>query len=188
MRDDLLRIPGMGSVLQFGAGDYAMRVWLNPQQLAARGMTAGDVVAAIREQNAQVAAGVVGSPPAPDDTDFQLQVNAQGRLITEEDFSNIIVRSDPANGAVVRVKDVGRVEMSASTYSLRSLLNNKEAAAIAIFQAPGSNALQLSDDVRATMARLKANFPKGVDYSIVYDPTRFVQTSCLLYTSPSPRD
>nr|WP_315219716.1 multidrug efflux RND transporter permease subunit [uncultured Duganella sp.] len=177
VRDDLLRIPGMGSVLQFGAGDYAMRVWLNPQQLAARGMTAGDVVAAIREQNAQVAAGVVGSPPAPDDTDFQLQVNAQGRLITEEDFSNIIVRSDPASGAVVRIKDVGRVEMSASTYSLRSLLNNKEAAAIAIFQAPGSNALQLSDDVRATMARLKANFPKGVDYDIVYDPTRFVQTS-----------
>ncbi|NNG22527.1 efflux RND transporter permease subunit [Telluria aromaticivorans] len=177
VRDDLLRIPGMGSVLLFGAGDYAMRIWLNPPALAARGMTAADVIGAIREQNAQVAAGVVGSPPAPDNTDFQLQVNAQGRLAREEDFAEVIVRSDPATGAVVRVRDVGRVEMSANSYSLRSLLNNKEAAAIAIFQSPGSNALQLSQDVRATMEKAKASFPKGVSYDIVYDPTRFVQTS-----------
>ncbi|HEY1150804.1 MAG TPA: multidrug efflux RND transporter permease subunit [Pseudoduganella sp.] len=177
VRDDLLRIPGMGSVLLFGAGDYAMRIWLDPQKLAARSMTSADVVAAIREQNTQVAAGVVGSPPAVNNTEFQLAVNAQGRLVKEEDFANIIVRNDPRTGAVVRVKDVGRVEMSANSYALRSLLNNKEAVAIGIFQSPGSNALALSDNVRSTMARLKESFPQGVDYDIVYDPTRFVQTS-----------
>ena len=177
VRDDLLRIPGMGSVLLFGGGDYAMRIWLNPQQLAARSMTAGDVVQAIREQNNQVAAGVVGSPPTASDTDFQLAINAQGRLIKEEDFADIIIRSDPRTGALVRVRDVGRAEMSANSYALRSLLNNKEAVAIGVFQSPGSNALALSNNVRATMERLKASFPAGVDYDIVYDPTRFVQTS-----------
>ncbi|MYN04067.1 multidrug efflux RND transporter permease subunit [Pseudoduganella sp. DS3] len=177
VRDELLRIPGMGSVLFFGGGDYAMRIWLDPQKLASRSMTAGDVVQAIREQNSQVAAGVVGSPPAVNNTEFQLAINAQGRLVKEEDFANIIIRSDTRTGAVVRVKDVGRVEMSASTFALRSLLNNKEAVAIGIFQSPGSNALALSDNVRATMARLKQGFPQGVDFNIVYDPTRFVQTS-----------
>ncbi len=177
VRDELLRINGMGSVLLFGAGDYAMRIWLNPQQLAARDMTANEVVAAVREQNAQVAAGVVGAPPAPSGSQFQLPINTKGRLTTVEEFADIIVRADPATGALVRIKDVGRVEMSASTYALRSLLNNKEAAAIAIFQAPGSNALALSADVRAIMERVSRNFPPGVSYSIVYDPTRFVQTS-----------
>lgn len=177
VRDDLLRVPGMGSVLSFGAGDYAMRIWLDPQKLAARNLTASDVVGAIREQNTQVAAGVVGASPSPKNTDFQLSINAQGRLASEEEFSDIIVRSEPKTGAMVRVKDLGRVEISANTYALRSLLNNKEAAAIAIFQAPGSNALAISDNVRKTMERLKPSFPKGVDYDIVYDPTRFVQTS-----------
>jgi multidrug efflux pump len=138
VRDELLRIPGMGSVLFFGGGDYAMRIWLDPQKLASRSMTAGDVIQAIREQNAQVAAGVVGSPPAVNNTEFQLAVNAQGRLVKEEDFADIIVRSDTRTGAVVRIKDVGRVEMSASTFALRSLLNNKEAVAIGVFQAPFS--------------------------------------------------
>ncbi len=177
VRDDLLRVPGMGSVLSFGAGDYAMRIWLDPQKLAARNLTAGEVVGAIREQNTQVAAGVLGASPSPKGTDFQLSINAQGRLATEEEFGNIIVRSEPKTGAMVRVKDLGRVEISANTYALRSLLNNKEAAAIAVFQAPGSNALAISDNVRKTMERLKPSFPKGVDYDIVYDPTRFVQTS-----------
>ena len=177
IRDELLRIGGMGSVLLFGAGDYAMRIWVNPQQLAAHAMTASDVVAAVREQNASVAAGVVGAPPAPAGSDFQLPINTQGRLTTVEEFGDIIVRSDPRTGALVRIKDVGRVEMSANTYALRSLLNNKEAAAIAIFQAPGSNALALSQDVRAVMERVSKTFPPGVAYSIVYDPTRFVQTS-----------
>ena len=177
VRDSLLRLPGMGSVLMFGAGDYAMRIWLDPSRLAARSLTAGDVVAAIREQNAQVAAGIVGAPPSPQGTEFQLAINAPGRLVDAEEFANVIVRADPATGAVVRIRDVGRVEMSGNTYALRSLLNNKEAAAIAIFQAPGSNALALSNDVRATMERLAPSFPAGVNYSIVYDPTRFVQTS-----------
>lgn len=177
VRDELLRLPGIGSVIMFGAGDYAMRIWLDPQKLASRGLTATDVVGAIREQNTQVAAGVVGAPPAPKGTEFQLAINTQGRLTTEEEFANIIVRTEPQTGALTRVRDVGRVEMSANTYALRSLLNNKEAAAIAIFQAPGSNALALSNDVRKTMERVKADFPPGVQYSIVYDPTRFVQTS-----------
>ncbi len=177
IRDELLRIPGMGSVIMFGAGDYAMRVWLDPGKLAARGLTSADVVGALREQNAQVAAGVVGAPPAAKGVEFQLAINTQGRLQSEAEFADVIIRSDTASGALVRIKDVGRVELSSNTYALRSLLNNKEAAAIAVFQAPGSNALALSNDVRAVMDRLAPSFPEGVKYAIVYDPTRFVQTS-----------
>ncbi len=177
VRDELLRIPGMGSVIMFGAGDYAMRIWLDPGKLAARGLTSADVVGALREQNAQVAAGVVGAPPAAKGVEFQLAINTQGRLQSEAEFADVIVRSDATSGALVRIKDVGRVELSANSYALRSLLNNKEAAAIAVFQAPGSNALALSNDVRAVMDRLAPSFPQGVKYSIVYDPTRFVQTS-----------
>jgi multidrug efflux pump len=177
VRDELLRISGAGSVLMFGAGDYAMRIWLDPSKMSARGVASSEVVAAIREQNAQVAAGTVGASPSPKDTAFQLAVNTQGRLTTEEQFADIIVRAEPSTGGMIRVRDLGRVELAASSYSLRSLLNNKEAAAIAIFQAPGSNALALSNDVRKAMERLKPSFPAGMDYSIVYDPTRFVQTS-----------
>ncbi|HET9823231.1 MAG TPA: multidrug efflux RND transporter permease subunit [Burkholderiaceae bacterium] len=177
VRDELLRIPGIGTVISFGSGDYAMRVWLDPGKLAARGLTAGDVVNALREQNAQVAAGVVGAPPSSKGVEFQLAINTQGRLSTEEEFAEVIVRSDPATGALVRVRDVGRVEVSSNTYALRSLLNNREAAAIGIFQAPGSNALALSNAVRETMDRLAPSFPQGVKYDIVYDPTRFVKTS-----------
>jgi multidrug efflux pump len=177
VRDSLLRIPGMGTVIAFGSGDYAMRIWLDPIKLAARNLTSADVVRALREQNAQVAAGVVGAPPAPNRTDFQLAVNTQGRLSTEEQFADVIVSADTADGSLVRIKDVGRVELGPSTYSLGSLLNNKEAAAIGIFQAPGSNALALSSSVRSTMEELKKSFPAGVDYDIIYDPTRFVRTS-----------
>jgi hydrophobe/amphiphile efflux-1 (HAE1) family protein len=177
VRDPLLRIPGMGSVLVFGEGDYAMRIWLDPQKLAARGVATSEVVAAIREQNAQVAAGVVGAAPAPPGTPFTMSVNTKGRLRTDEEFADIIVRADTNDGSVIRIRDLGRVELSAGTYALRSLLNNKEAVAIGIFQAPESNALALSSEVRATMERLKADFPQGVDYQIVYDPTQFVRTS-----------
>ena len=177
VRDELPRIPGTGSVTMFGADDYAMRIWLDPSKLAARSITSSEVIAAIREQNAQVAAGTVGASPAPKATAFQLSVNIQGWLTSEEQLAEIIVRADPATGGMIRVRDLGRVELAASTYSLHSLLNNKEAAAIAIFQAPGSNALALSNDVRETMERLKPGFPAGMGYSIVYDPTRFVQTS-----------
>ena len=177
VRDQLLRIPGMGSVIMFGAGDYAMRIWLDPSKLAARNLTTAEVIGAIREQNAQVAAGTVGASPAPKGTEFQLSVNTQGRLTSEEEFANIIVRTEPATGGLIRIRDIGRVELAANSYSLRSLLNNKEAAAIAIFESPEANALALANSVRATMERLKPSFPHGMDYSIVYDPTRFVKTS-----------
>ncbi|MES2207160.1 MAG: multidrug efflux RND transporter permease subunit [Pseudomonadota bacterium] len=177
IKNELLRISGMGQVLLFGGGDYAMRLWLDPSKLAARNLTATDVANAVREQNAQVAAGVIGASPSPKGTDFELSVNTQGRLQTEEDFANIILKSDTRDGSMIRVKDVGRVELSANSFALRSLLNNKEAAAIAVFQAPQSNALALADQVRSTMERLKKDFPEGVEYSIVYDPTRFVDAS-----------
>jgi multidrug efflux pump len=176
IKDNLQRIPGMGQVLVFGAGDYAMRVWIDPQKLAARNLTASDVVNALREQNKQVPAGVVGAPPAARHTDFQLSVNAQGRLATEEEFRNVIVATS-ADGGVLRLGEVARVELGAGEYALRSLLNNKPAVAIAIFQAPKSNAIALSDEVRRAMAEMKKDFPAGVDYDIVYDPTRFVLQS-----------
>jgi len=176
VQDALARLPGMGQVRLFGSGDYAMRVWIDPQKLAARNLTATDVVRAIREQNRQVAAGVVGGPPSANHIDFQLAVNAQGRLTSEGEFGEIIVATSP-DGAITRLKDVARIELGAGEYALRSLLNNKPAVAIPIFQAPGSNALALSDSVRKKMEELKRDFPEGVDYRIVYDPTRFVRQS-----------
>jgi multidrug efflux pump len=175
IKDQLSRIQGMGDVQLFGAGDYAMRVWLDPQKVAARNMTASDVVEAIREQNVQVAAGVIGASPSKN-SEFQLTVNTQGRLQSEEEFGNIIVRTG-ADGSVTLLKDVARVELGSTDYALRSLLNNKSAAAIAVFQSPGANALQLSTDVRAKMAELSADFPEDVEYSVVYDPTQFVRES-----------
>jgi len=153
-----------------------MRVWLDPQKVAERGLSAGEVVQAIREQNIQAAAGVVGASPGLPGVDLQMSVNAQGRLSSEEEFGDIIVKTD-AGGAVTRLRDLGRIELGAADYALRSLLDNKSAVAIPIFQAPGSNALSISDNVRATMAELKTYMPEGVDYSIVYDPTQFVRAS-----------
>jgi multidrug efflux pump len=176
VKDRLSRLNGIGEVLMFGGGDYAMRLWLDPQKIAALGMTAQDVVNAVREQNVQAAAGTIGGQPRADTAAFEFLVNAQGRLQTEEQFGDIIVKTT-VTGGVIRLKDVARVELGANTYALRSLVNNKQAAAIAIFQAPQSNAIQLSNDVRATMAELKKTFPEGIDYNIVYDPTRFVQAS-----------
>src|SRR5436853_336637 len=176
VKDVLARIPGVGSVLAFGSGDYAMRVWLNPDKIAAKNLTASDVVNAIREQNVQVAAGAIGQQPVSGPVDFELQINAKGRLISAEEFGQIIVKTGP-NGEKTLLKDIARVELSAGSYSLRSLLNNKTAVALPIFQTPGANALQLSADVRRTMDELKKNFPDGVDYSVVYDPTVFVRHS-----------
>ncbi len=134
VRDPLLRISGMGSVLVFGEGDYAMRIWLDPHKLSARSVSTGEVVSAIREQNAQVAAGVVGAAPSPPGTVFTMSVNTKGRLKTEEEFADIIVRADTTDGSVIRIRDLGRVELSAGTYALRSLLNNTEAVAIGDYQ------------------------------------------------------
>ncbi len=176
IKDRLSRIPGVGQVQVFGGGDYAMRIWLDPQQIASRGLTAGDVIGAIREQNVQVAAGVVGGSPMPDKIAYQLSVNARGRLTNEEEFGQIVIKTGK-NGELTRLKDVARIELAAGSYSLRSSLNNKPAVGIGIFQAPGSNALQLSTDVRKTMAEIKTVMPEGVDYSVVYDPTKFVRES-----------
>src|SRR6266545_1608066 len=176
IKDVIARIPGIGQVQVFGGGDYAMRVWLDPGKVAARGLTAGDVVSAIREQNVQVAAGVVGAPPMPVPVDYQLSVNARGRLLDEKEFGEIVLKTG-ADGEITRLRDVARLELAAGDYALRSLLDNQSAVAIPIFQAPGSNALQLSTDVRRTMEELKKNFPQGVDYRIVYDPTVFVRDS-----------
>jgi multidrug efflux pump len=176
VRDELARINGVGSAQVFGAGEYSMRVWLDPDRLAARQLTATDVVRAIREQNLQVAAGVLGAPPAPTNTTFQLSINAQGRLATEDEFRDIVVRATP-DGQITHIRDVGRVEMGSNLYSLRSLLDNRPAVAIGISQRPGTNAIEASSQVRAVMAQLKQTFPEGIDYRIVYDPTIYVRES-----------
>ncbi|MFN4230021.1 efflux RND transporter permease subunit [Parvibaculum sp.] len=176
VRDRLARLPGVGQVNLFGSGDYSMRVWLDPQKIAERGLSASDIVQEIRSQNVQAAAGIIGASPTLPGIDLQLPVNAQGRLQNEEEFGNIIVKTGE-NGEVTRLRDVARIELGAAEYALRSLLNNDSAVAIPIFQAPGSNAIEISDNVRATMAELKENMPEGVDYSIVYDPTQFVRAS-----------
>ncbi|MBX9711626.1 MAG: efflux RND transporter permease subunit [Xanthobacteraceae bacterium] len=176
VKDRLARIQGVGDVQLFGSGDYSMRVWLDPQKVAERGLAASDVVRSIQEQNVQAAAGVVGGSPNEPGLDLQLSVNAQGRLQDEDEFGDIIVKTG-ANGEITRLRDVARLELGAADYSLRSLLNNKSAVAIPIFQSPGSNAIQISDNVRKTMAELAENMPEGMTYNIVYDPTQFVRAS-----------
>ena len=176
IKDRLAGLPGVGQVALFGSGDYAMRIWLNPEKISELGMSPATVVDAIRSQNIQVAAGVIGGPPYPDKIEMQMPITAQGRLQSPKEFEDIIIKRDP-NGVITRLRDVARVELSAQQYGLRSLLNNKQAVAVPIFAAPGSNALQISKDVRRTMEELKKNFPEGIDYSIVYDPTVFVRES-----------
>jgi multidrug efflux pump len=176
VRDQLSKIQGVGQVQMFGSGDYAMRIWLNPQKIAERGLSADEVVAAIRSQNVQASAGVIGGPPYKDGVEIQVPVSVEGRLETPHQFEQIIIQRD-ANGVVTRLKDVARVEIDASAYGLRSILNNKDAFSMVIFQLPGSNAINISDAVRARMAELSKDFPEGVEYSIAYDPTVFVRDS-----------
>ncbi|OZG73190.1 multidrug efflux RND transporter permease subunit [Hahella sp. CCB-MM4] len=176
VKDELARIEGVGQSLVFGAGEYALRIWLDPEKVAALNLATTDVIAAVQEQNRQVAAGTIGAPPATTASDFTLTVSVKGRLDNVEEFENIVVRVSD-DGAVTRLKDIARVELGSSSYAMRSLLDNKPAAAIAIFQSPGSNAIEISDNVRAKMEELKASFPEGVDYNIVYDPTIFVRGS-----------
>jgi len=176
IKDEIARIPGVGQALIFGAGDYSMRVWLQPDRVAALGLTAGDVVRAIQEQNLQVSAGSIGAPPQKTNAEQQLSINAQGRLVTEEEFGDIVIKGD-ATGSIARLKDVARIELGASEYALRSLLSNQQAVAIPIFQAPGSNAIAMSDAVRAKMKELSTRFPEGVTFDVVYDPTVFVRDS-----------
>src|SRR6187401_3299113 len=176
VKDQLARIPGVGDVTSLGARDYSMRVWLDPEKLASRNMTAGDVVRAIREQNLQVAAGTIGQPPVPSGQDFQLTISTQGRLLDEREFADIIIKQG-AQGQVTRINDVARVELAARDYSIASQLSGKPAAALVIWQLPGSNAIETSDAVRAKLAELKRNFPPGVDYRVIYDTTLFARES-----------
>lgn len=175
IKDELARINGVGDVQIFGASEYSMRIWLNPDKVAALNLNPSDIVNAIRQQNQQAAAGSLGSQPVHA-SDFQLLINIKGRLTSEEEFGEIVIKVGE-NGELTYLKDVARIELGAQNYAQRSLLNNKPAAALPIFQAPGSNAIQISDDVRATMAELKKTFPEGVDFKIVYDPTVFVRGS-----------
>ncbi|MEL5588291.1 multidrug efflux RND transporter permease subunit SdeB [Serratia ureilytica] len=176
VKDELARLPGVGQVQIFGAGEYAMRIWLDPNKVAARGLTASDVVSAMQEQNVQVSAGQLGAEPMPTRSDYLLSINAQGRLQTEEEFGNIILKSGD-NGEIVRLRDVTRIEMGSGSYALRAQLNNKDAVGIGIFQSPGANAIELSDAVRGKMAELATRFPDGMSWKSPYDPTVFVRDS-----------
>ena len=176
IKDELAKVSGVGQVRLFGSGDYAMRIWLNPEKIAEKNLTANDVANAIREQNVQVAAGMIGGAPVTDLVDVQLPINAKGRLDNPEEFGEIIIRAGNT-GEVTRLKDVARIEMGASEFSLNAMLDSRPAVAIPIFQSPGANAIQISDAVRSTMAELKTRFPQGVEYEVVYDPTIFVKSS-----------
>ncbi|MDX1757408.1 MAG: multidrug efflux RND transporter permease subunit [Marinobacter sp.] len=175
VRDRLARIQGVGDAQLFGGGDYAMRAWLDPDRIAARGLTASDVVRAMREQNVQVSAGQLGAEPVAS-SDFLTLINARGRLETPEEFGNIVLKRGD-NGEILRLADVARLELGAGDYTLRSQLDGKDAVAIGIFQAPGANALQIRDEVIATMDEIAERFPQGVEYEAVYDTTIFVSDS-----------
>src|SRR6202522_1857425 len=176
IKDVLARLPGMGDVEVFGSGDYAMRLWLDPAKMASLSLGVDEVLAAVREQNVQVAAGQIGGQPSLPGVEFQYTVNAQGRLQTEEEFGNIIVKNG-ANGETTYLRDVARIELGPDNYALRSMLDGKPAVAIPVFQLPGANALDLSTSVRAAMKELAKSFPEGVTYEIDYDPTVFVRSS-----------
>ncbi|TXI09389.1 MAG: efflux RND transporter permease subunit [Rhizobium sp.] len=176
VKDRLARIEGVGQVQVFGAGDYSMRVWIDPQKAAEHNLAASDISNAISSQNVQAAAGIIGASPSRPGVDMQLNVNAQGRLRTPEEFGNIIVKTG-ANGEITRLRDVARVELGAEDYTLRSLLDGKPAVAVAVLQAPGSNAIEIANNVRSTMNELQQAMPAGVKYEIVYDTTKFVRAS-----------
>src|SRR5687768_10287840 len=176
VKDEMARIPGVGEAQAFGGGDYAMRLWLDPDKVASRGLTASDVLRAVREQNVQVSAGQLGAEPMPNGSDFLTLINAKGRLESVEEFENIVLKSGD-DGEVVRLSDVARVQLEAGDYTLRARLDGMNAAALGVFQAPGANALQIRDEVVARMDELQKTFPPGVEYRTVYDTTVFVRDS-----------
>jgi multidrug efflux pump len=176
IKDILARLPGVGEILVFGARDYSMRLWLNPEKIAARNLTVGDVVNAIREQNVQVAAGVVGQQPTKEDTDFQYTVTTAGRLMEAEQFAEIVIKKGK-DGQVTRLKDVARIELGAKDYNSGLFLDGAPTVGLAIFQLPGSNALDTKKAVVDAMEKLKPRFPEGLDYLLVYDTVVFVQQS-----------
>ncbi|HQS48160.1 MAG TPA: efflux RND transporter permease subunit [Xanthobacteraceae bacterium] len=178
VQNELARLSGVGNVLIFGAGDYAMRVWMDPDKMQSVGLTPSDVVNAIKGQSQEVTAGQVGMPPTPAGTNFQYTVNIQGRLNDVPDYENIIVKVDNQDGGrILRVKDIGRVELGAQSYSKTFMLDNKPATGIAIFQLPDANALDVAAAVKAKMEQLKTSFPEGVAYTVPFDTTLFVAAS-----------
>jgi hydrophobe/amphiphile efflux-1 (HAE1) family protein len=176
VRDRLSRIDGVGDVRQFGSRDYAMRVWIDPGRAAALGLTAGDIVSALRAQNVQVSAGTLGQPPYASGAAFQVNVETQGRLTEPAQFANVIIRTD-ADGRQVRVSDVGRVELGAADYTSNTYLSNQPTVILGVFQRPGSNALAAAKAVEAEMQRLSKSFPKGLEYRVIYNPTEFIAQS-----------
>jgi HAE1 family hydrophobic/amphiphilic exporter-1 len=174
LKDELSRIPGVGDVTIFGSSDYSLRIWLDPRQLKSRNLTTQDVLDAVREQNVQVAAGQIGQPPAPAGQSFQYNVTTLGRLSDVEQFEQIIVKTGE-EGRVTRLTDVARVELGAQNYDMFSLLDGQPAACLAIFQTPGANALNVAQQIRQAMDRLKIDFPQGLDYTVSFDTTKFVE-------------
>ena len=178
LQNELARLPGVGNVTVYGAGQYAMRVWMNPNLLQSFGLTPEDVVKAIQQQSQEVTAGVIGMPPAPKGQNFQYTVNVAGRFDDVRQFENIVVKADNANGGqITRIKDIGRVELGAQTYSQSFTLNNLPSAGIGIYLLPAANALDVAKRVRAKMDQLAKNFPPGLVYSVPFDTTVFVQAS-----------
>jgi len=176
VRDELARIDGIGELIVFGAREYSMRVWLNPERMSALQLSVNDIVEALRAQNVQVAAGKLGQPPMPLENAFQYTVTAQGRFIDAEQFSNVIVKRGE-DGRLTRLRDVARIEIGGRDYVRNSYLNGKQAVALGVFQRPGSNALDTADEIIRTMERLSASFPPGLEYRIIYNPTEFIKES-----------
>jgi hydrophobe/amphiphile efflux-1 (HAE1) family protein len=176
IRDILARIDGVGEVTLFGLREYSMRIWLDPERLAARSLTVGDVVQALREQNVQVSSGTIGQPPVPEGNAFQIPVTTLGRLLEPEQFENVVVKRGE-DGRITRLKDIARIELGARDYGVNSYLDNQPAVGMAILQRPGGNALQTADAVMNTMAELSKSFPPGIEYRIAYNPTVFIRES-----------
>lgn len=176
VKDELTRVAGIGDVVLLGSGEYAMRIWLDPNRLASRGLTASDVVRAVREQNAQVSGGQLGAEPSPSSTDFLISIDVRGRLRTEQEFGNIILKSD-SDGRVVRLSDVARLQLGANNYTLRALSDQQNQTTIGIFLTPGANALSAAKAVYAKLDELAAHFPSGMAYRAAWDPTTFVRES-----------
>ena len=176
VRDALARLDGVGDVRIFGARDYAMRIWLDPEKVASRNLTAPEVIAALRAQNVQVASGVINQPPVPEQGAFQMNVETLGRLSDPRQFRNIVVKTD-ADGRVTRLDDIATVELAAQDYTANGYLDEIPAVPLLVFQRPGSNALETSDRLLATMAELSKDFPPGVKYDVIYNPTEFIAES-----------
>ncbi|MET4580040.1 efflux RND transporter permease subunit [Ottowia thiooxydans] len=176
VKDELARIPGIGDVVVYGSGDYAMRIWLDPDKAAARQLTVNQIIAAIREQNVQVSAGQLGAEPSTKGTDKLLSINVQGRLKSTEEFGDIVLKAG-ADGQLVRLSDVARLELGASDYTLRASFDSKNMAAIGIFLSPGANALGVADKVYETLNRLSQNLPQATQFKYLWDPTVFVRDS-----------